>query len=53
MQIETQNPDPKQPLPQTAPRPYTKPAVERIPLAEAKGQFGPNASINDLQSLSS
>ncbi len=40
MPTDTETPSPKTPEPPAQPRPYTKPAVERIPLNEAKAGKG-------------
>jgi hypothetical protein len=47
MQTDTETPSLKKPEPTAPPRPYVKPAVERIPLSAARGA-GTIFEVTDL-----
>jgi hypothetical protein len=53
MPTETETASLKQTQPAAPPRPYTKPAVERIPLSEARAALTNNIVLGDLVDISS
>ena len=54
MPNDTETPSLKQPEPAAPPRPYVKPAVERIPLSDARAGLTNNIVAGDLaQQISS
>ena len=53
MPTDTENSNVEQSEPAAPPRPYEKPAVERIPLSEAQAGVNPSVNIDLAQPLSS